>query len=72
LYGFVWKPIVELIKSFLAGVDFKPLDLSFTLVSFLYCSVQNPDCGSPNIGSSAIAFDEGYCWVVGDYEMPIF
>src|SRR5262249_7113116 len=64
----VGQPRVEALEAFLAGEDLEPRDAPRATVRFLDRRVEHTYARAPDVGSSAVAFDERNDRIVGNDE----
>src|SRR5690606_7356291 len=68
LDGRLREPFAGLVEGLLAGQDFHPLELALAAIGLLDRGVEHAHAGAPDVGTGAIALDEGDDRAVGDVE----
>src|SRR6185436_1292062 len=64
--GLVRQPVVRQLEALLAGQHFHPRDLLFSAVRFLDGGVHHAHARAPDVGTSAVTFDERNDRIVGN------
>ncbi len=65
---FVRKPVIELLETLFAGVDFLPGDCALATVGFPDSCIEHTHARAPDVGAGAVAFDERNDRIVRDDE----
>ena len=71
LDGIVGQPVVEFLESGFARKNLQPFDLAFAAVRLFHRRVEHAFTGGPDIGSRAVAADEGNRRILGNAQFAI-
>src|SRR4029078_10569460 len=69
--GVVGKPVIELLVTFFAGIDFHPCDLAFPAIGFLDRGVEHAHAGAPDVRTGAVALDERNDRMIGNDQATV-
>src|SRR5438034_4262608 len=65
------EPVLEAVEGLLAGVDLHPGDPALAAVGLVHGGVEDRLAGAPDVGTGAVALDEGEDGVGGDVEAAV-